>query len=87
MCLVYIDLCAVLGLPLDIARSDNVQVFHAATDFKESMYLAKSGRILTTVAVDKSMLVASSVAKKVCSKLHFDGCQYRDDIANKAIAR
>lgn len=73
------------GLPLGYPK--DIQVFHAATELKESTYSAKSGRILTVVVINRSMLAASSIAKEVCSSIHFDGCQYRDDIANKAMAR
>ena len=72
------------GLP--ITGLDNVDkdilVFHAATRLgADGQVLTNGGRVLTVVATGKTVAEAREKVYANISRIHFEGCQYRKDIA------
>ena len=72
------------GLP--ITGLDNVDkdilVFHAATRLGTAgQVLTNGGRVLTVVATGKTVAEAREKVYANISRIHFEGCQYRKDIA------
>jgi phosphoribosylamine---glycine ligase len=73
---------------LDEANAvEGVQVFHAGTAFKEDHIVTAGGRVLGVTAVGKDIADAKSRAYDAVDKIHFQGMQYRKDIADRALKR
>ena len=75
------------GVPIegvDAAFGDEVVVFHAGTRAGCSGWETHGGRVLTVCAHASSMEKAASVAYDVVGRIHFDGMQYRRDIARES---
>ncbi|BDU58244.1 phosphoribosylamine--glycine ligase [Limnohabitans sp. MORI2] len=75
---------AITGLPQD---SDDVVVFHAGTQMKDSQVLTSGGRVLCVTALGGTLKLAQQQAYDTIKGIHFDGVQYRSDIGYRAIAR
>jgi len=71
---------------LDKVDSD-VLIFHAGTkpDEKSREILTSGGRVLTIVATGKNMLEAQRKVYTNVPRIHFKGCQSREDIADRPI--
>lgn len=68
------------------ALDDDVTVFHAGTKLGEdSRMLTDGGRVLTVAAVGKNMAEARTKVYSNLSKIHFEGCHYRTDIAAREV--
>lgn len=64
------------------------KVFHAGTQMGENgQVLTNGGRVLCVVGLGDNVLSAKTQAYQALSFIHFDGMQYRTDIADKAIRR
>lgn len=62
------------------------KVFHAGTKLNDAGELiSNGGRVLCAVGLGDDVAKAKEQAYRVVSKLDFDGVQYRDDIAAKAL--
>ncbi|XP_066997787.2 trifunctional purine biosynthetic protein adenosine-3 [Anabrus simplex] len=64
-------------------------VFHSGTaldDNKENI-VTNGGRVLIAVSLAPKLDLAAARAIRACSRIVFDGAQYRQDIAHKGIAR
>lgn len=68
---------AAQGLP-------GVMVFHAGTRQEGSELLTSGGRVLSITAMASSLSAARSRAYEAASLIHFEGMQYRTDIALEA---
>lgn len=60
----------------------NIQVFHAGTKIgSDGKVLTNGGRVLTVVAMGKTLAEAREKVYANISRIHFEGCYYRKDIA------
>jgi phosphoribosylamine--glycine ligase len=61
---------------------DDINVFHAGTKLVEdNEVLTSGGRILTVVGMGKTLDEAREKVYDNISRIHFEGCHYRKDIA------
>jgi phosphoribosylamine--glycine ligase len=61
---------------------EDIMVFHAGTKpGPAGQVLTNGGRILTVVAMGKNLAEAREKAYKNITRIHFEGCYYRKDIA------
>ncbi|MCS4534646.1 phosphoribosylamine--glycine ligase [Neisseria montereyensis] len=64
------------------------KVFHAGTASDESgNIVTNGGRVLCVVGLGDDVASAKTKAYRALAEIHFDGMQYRTDIADKAIKR
>jgi phosphoribosylamine--glycine ligase len=68
----------------DVTKLPGVKVFHAGTTLKENQVVTNGGRILGMTALGKDLKTAQAAAYAAVGKIHFDGAQFRHDIAAKA---
>ncbi|MDO5667570.1 MAG: phosphoribosylamine--glycine ligase [Alcaligenaceae bacterium] len=73
---------AISGLPED---SNEVMVFHAGTKQVDGEILTSGGRVLCVTAVGESIEEAREKAYSAIDGIKFDGMQFRQDIAWRAI--
>jgi phosphoribosylamine---glycine ligase len=69
----------------DAAKLPGVKVFHAGTALKENEIITNGGRVLGVTALGKDLKSAQAAAYAAVEKIHFDGAQFRRDIAVKAL--
>ena len=73
---------------LDDANAEpSTTVFHAGTASKGDAVVTSGGRVLTVTATGKTLREAVDKAYAGVGKIHFDGAQYRHDIAHRAFDR
>lgn len=68
----------------DVAKLDGVQVFHAGTKSIDGEVVTSGGRVLAVTALGQTVGSARDRAYEAVSRIHFDGCYYRRDIALSA---
>ena len=68
------------GLP-DCAKIGDVHVFHAGTRRDNDAVVTAGGRVLAVTALGESVEAARERAYAAVSRISFDGCHYRRDIA------
>jgi phosphoribosylamine--glycine ligase len=68
----------------DAQKMENVLVFHAGTARREGRVVTAGGRVLSVTALGKDLAEARSRAYEACSRISFEGMQYRGDIALEA---
>ena len=84
---------AIHGLPrkgdtLGAAKTDDdVQVFHAGTQFESGQLVVSGGRVLAVTALGDSVRMAQARAYEIADKIHFNGSQMRRDIGFRALER
>jgi len=64
----------------------DVTVFHAGTKSENSCVVTSGGRVLTVTATGKNMAEAREKVYSNISRIQFQGCQYRTDIAAREIS-
>ncbi|HSP44534.1 MAG TPA: phosphoribosylamine--glycine ligase, partial [Chthoniobacterales bacterium] len=69
---------------LESATSESVQIFHAGTCRKNGELVTSGGRVLAVTALGKTVADARDRAYEAVSKIHFEDCHYRRDIALSA---
>ena len=72
-----------MGFPitgLDDLDKD-ILVLHAVTKLESGQVLTSGGRVLTVVAMGKTLAKAREKVYANIPQIHFDGCHYRKDIA------
>lgn len=74
---------AISGLN-EVAKLDGVQVFHAGTKCSNNEIVTSGGRVLAVTALGSSTAAARERAYQAASRIHFEGCHYRHDIALSA---
>ena len=62
----------------------NTKVFHAGTALKDGQIVTSGGRVLGVTALGKDLKSAQAAAYVAVEKIHFDGAQFRRDIAMQA---
>jgi phosphoribosylamine--glycine ligase len=86
---------AASGYPVDPRKGDVIQgldqapgdvvVFHCGTARDESeQVVTAGGRVLSVTAIGQTLREAVNTAYSGVEAIHFDGCQYRRDIAHRA---
>lgn len=71
----------------EAAKVQGVQVFQAGTREANGEIVTSGGRVLSVTALGTSLETARNRAYEAVSRIHFEGCHYRRDIALSAIAR
>jgi phosphoribosylamine---glycine ligase len=74
----------ILGLA-EAAKLPHTKVFHAGTALKDGQIVTNGGRVLGVTALGKDLKAAQAAAYAAVAKIHFDGAQFRRDIAAKAM--
>ena len=64
---------------------DGVTVFHCGTAFDGAEVTATGGRVLSLTASGKTLREAADLAYRGIGAVRFAGCQYRTDIAKRAL--
>jgi len=59
----------------------DILVFHAGTKLESGQVLTNGGRVLTVVAMGKTLAEAREKVYANILRIHFEGCHYRKDIA------
>jgi phosphoribosylamine--glycine ligase len=65
----------------DAANVEDVQIFHAGTKGAGSEVKTAGGRVLAVTALGSTLEVARAHAYEAVSRIHFENCHYRRDIA------
>jgi phosphoribosylamine-glycine ligase len=61
-------------------------LFHSGTSKNENnQWITNGGRVLINVAIDNNIKAAAVKATEACKAINFDGKQFRNDIALKAL--
>jgi phosphoribosylamine--glycine ligase len=68
----------------DATKLPDVKVFHAGTAKNGNEIVTNGGRVLGVTALGKDLKAAQAAAYAAVEKIHFDGAQFRRDIAAKA---
>ncbi len=74
---------AISGLN-EVAKLEDVQVFHAGTKIVADQVVTAGGRVLAVTALGSTIAVARDRAYAAASRIRFEGCHYRRDIALSA---
>src|SRR5438477_4948235 len=75
---------AISGLD-DAAKLEGIQVFHAGTKNANNQVITAGGRVLAVSALGPTIMAARALAYDAVSRIQFDGCHYRRDIALSAV--
>lgn len=70
---------------LEDAKKAGCLVFHARTTRKNGEYVVNGGRVLNVVALAPTLAEAKAKAYEGVSRIHWQGMQYRHDIADKGL--
>jgi phosphoribosylamine---glycine ligase len=65
----------------DAAKLEDVQVFHAGTKRANGEVKTAGGRVLAITALGSTLEAARARAYEAASRVHFENCHYRRDIA------
>jgi phosphoribosylamine--glycine ligase len=65
----------------DAAKVEDVQVFHAGTKRADDEVKTAGGRVLAITALGSTLEAARAAAYEAASRVHFENCHYRRDIA------
>ena len=66
----------------EASRVEGVQLFHAGTAAQDGKVLTAGGRVLTVTALGQDHQEARHRAYEACSRVQFDGMQYRRDVGD-----
>jgi phosphoribosylamine--glycine ligase len=69
-----------------LANAHDVHVFHAGTRREKGNVVTAGGRVLAVTALGETVASACSRAYQAVSRIDFEGCHYRRDIALGAVA-
>ena len=70
----------------DVGKLESVEVFHAGTRRANGEIITAGGRVLALTALGATIETARIRAYEAVSRIHFEGCHYRRDIALNAVA-
>jgi phosphoribosylamine--glycine ligase len=68
----------------DAAKLEDVQIFHAGTKHANGEVKSAGGRVLAVTALGSTLEAARAHAYEAVSRIHFENCHYRSDIALSA---
>jgi phosphoribosylamine--glycine ligase len=63
---------------------EDVLLFHAGTARRDGRVVTAGGRVLSVTALGRDLAEARSRAYEACSRISFEGMNYRSDIALEA---
>src|SRR6266705_2609518 len=69
----------------DAAKLEDVQIFHAGTRREQNEIVTSGGRVLAVTALGSTIDAARARAYEAVSRIHFENCHYRRDIALTAV--
>ncbi|HWD91594.1 MAG TPA: phosphoribosylamine--glycine ligase [Verrucomicrobiae bacterium] len=69
----------------EAAKLPDTKVFHAGTARAGEQIVTNGGRVLGVTALGKDLKTAQAAAYAAVEKIHFEGAQFRRDIAAKAL--
>lgn len=76
------------GTPMTLdAVPDDVVLFHAGTSYSDNTLRTSGGRVIASTATAATLEEAVEKAYKGVNCIHFEGMQYRKDIAGRALKR
>lgn len=79
-----------VGKPIEglegLSDAPDVHVFHAGTRDETGKVVTAGGRVLAVTALGENVEAARKRAYEAVSRIHFEGCHYRRDIALGAVA-
>src|SRR5438132_10181924 len=70
----------------DAAKLADVRIFHAGTKRDAGEIKTAGGRVLAVTALGSTVEAAQTRAYEAVSRIHFENCHYRRDIALSAVA-
>ena len=70
----------------DAAKLEDVQIFHAGTKCANGEVKTAGGRVLGVTALGSTIEEARERAYDAVSRIHFENCHYRRDVALSAVA-
>jgi phosphoribosylamine---glycine ligase len=70
---------------LEAAASEDVQIFHAGTRREKGAIVTSGGRVLAVTALGETVADARTRAYETVSRIDFENCHYRRDIALSAV--
>ena len=70
----------------ECATMENVHVFHAGTRCINGNVVTNGGRVLAVTALGETLAAARDLAYSAVTKIDFEGCHYRRDIALAALS-
>jgi phosphoribosylamine--glycine ligase len=77
----------ITGLPAAGGQtSDDVVIFHCGTALKDGQLVTAGGRVLAIAAYAPDLRTALDKAYAAINTIHFEGMQFRRDIAHRALA-
>jgi phosphoribosylamine--glycine ligase len=68
------------------AVDEDIMVFHAGTRVDNGAICTDGGRVLTVTALGRNIAEARDRVYNNISRITFDGCHYRRDIALREVA-
>jgi phosphoribosylamine--glycine ligase len=69
----------------EAANLDGIEIFHAGTKRVNDQIVTAGGRVLAVTALGSTIAAARDLAYSAVSRIQFDGCHFRRDIALSAI--
>jgi phosphoribosylamine---glycine ligase len=69
----------------EAAKTEGVTVFHAGTALTDGNIVTSGGRVLAVTAVAATLQAACDRAYEALGQIHFDGINFRRDIAHRAL--
>jgi len=69
----------------EAAKLENVQIFHAGTNRVCNEIVTAGGRVMAVTALGSTIEAARTRAYDAVSRIHFENCHYRRDIALTAV--
>ena len=75
----------ITGIEQAEALGDDIKVFHAGTEMRAGKLVNTGGRVLGVTALGATVKEAQARAYEAVSKIHWQDCYCRKDIAGKAI--
>jgi len=67
-----------------VEQMENVVVFHAGTEIRDSRIVTSGGRVLNVCAYGSTLREARERAYRAVSEVYFEGMHYRKDIGDRA---
>jgi len=71
----------------EVAKMEDVAVFHAGTKVKKGEMVTSGGRVLGVTAKAENLERANQLAYQAVAKINFDGAFFRKDIGYKGLTR
>jgi phosphoribosylamine--glycine ligase len=70
----------------EAAKLEGVQIFQAGTKIADNQVVTAGGRVLAVTALGSNIAAARDRAYEAVSRIQFEGCHYRRDIALSAVS-